>query len=81
MRDRVSVTAAKRHVPFLLYGALLFLAGLGGFVFGVSLSLPRILFSMPQLITLQQQIIWYSGVPIVLGLALALTDVPLLFDA
>lgn len=80
-RDGVSVDTAKRHIPFLLYGALLFVAGLAGFVFGVSLGLPRILFSIPELIVVQQRIIWFSGVPIVLGLALALADVLLFFDA
>ena len=52
-----------------------------GYVFGVSLGVPRILFSMPSLIAIQEQVIWYSGIPIVLGLALALADILLFFDA
>ena len=80
-RQSIAVASSKRHVPFLLYGVLLFFAGLAGFVFGVSLSLPRILLAMPRLIVLQQQIVWYSGVPIVLGMALALADVLLFFNA
>jgi hypothetical protein len=80
-RQIVSVASSKRHVPFLLYGVLLLFAGLLGFVFGASLGIPRILLSIPKLIAVQQEIIWFSGVPIVLGLALALADVLLFFDA
>lgn len=80
-RQSVSVASSKRHVPLLLYGVLLFLMGLVGFLFGVSLSLPRILLQMPKLIVAQHEIIWFSGVPVVLGLAPALADVLLFFDA
>ena len=80
-RQRVCVSASKRHVPLLLYGVLLFSGGIAGYVFGVSLGVPRILFSMPSLIAIQEQVIWYSGIPIVLGLALALADILLFFDA
>ncbi len=80
-RQSVSVTSSKRHVPFLLYGVLLFFAGLSAYVFGVSLGVPRVLLRIPTLINVQQKIIWFSGVPIVLGLALALADVLLFFDA
>ena len=80
-RQSICVSASKRHVPFLLYGVLLFVMGLVGFLFGVSLSLPRILLAMPKLLLVQQEIIWFSGVPIVLGIAIALIDVLLFFDA
>ena len=80
-RQSICLTQGKRHVPFLLYGALLFCLGIGGYIFGVFLGLPRILLGLPQLYEVQQQIVWYSGVPIVLGLALALADLLLFFDA
>jgi len=79
-RQYVQVASRKRHVPFLLYGLLLFCAGLASFVFGVCLGLPRILLGASKLILVQEQIIWYSGVPVVLGIALALTDLLLFFD-
>ena len=80
-RQAVCVARPKRHVPFLLYGVLLFCIGLAGYVGGVCLGLPRLLLGIPQLYEVQQVVIWYSGVPIVLGLALALTDLLLFFDA
>ena len=71
----------KRHVPLLLYGVLLFLAGIMTYLVGVSLGVPRVLFGLDWLEDVQVGIIWYSGVPIVLGVALALIDLLIFFDA
>ena len=71
----------KRHVPLLLYGVLLFCTGIVGFVGGVALGLPRILLGLPWLVEVQAHIIWYSGVPIILGFALALADLLVFFDS
>lgn len=70
----------KRHVPFLLFGIMLFCAGVAGYVFGVCLGVPRLLFGMSSLLAIQQDIVWYSGVPIVLGLSLSLLDVLVFFN-
>ena len=76
----VSILQPKRHVPFLLYGILLFCFGLTTYIGGVCLGAPRIVFGLSQLIEVQRQIIWYSGVPIVFGIALSLIDLLLFFD-
>ena len=71
----------KKHVPLLLYGVLLFLAGIITYLVGVALGVPRVLFGLSGLEEVQVGIIWYSGVPIVLGVALALIDLLIFFDA
>ena len=70
----------KKHVPLLLYGILLFLAGILTYLIGVSLGIPRVLLGLAWLEEVQVGIIWYSGVPIVLGVALALIDLLIFFD-
>lgn len=71
----------KHHKPFLLYGVLLFCTGLIVYLLGVILGLPRVLLNLRGLIEVQRALIWYSGVPLLLGLALALADLLLFFDA
>lgn len=72
----------KRHVPLLLYGALLFCIGIMAYLTGVLLSVPRYLFGLQEtLYGIQQNLVWYSGVPIILGLALALADLLIFFDS
>ena len=70
----------KRHIPILLYGVLLFFAGLSVFLLGVLLGIPRYLFASRALYEMQEAMVWYSGVPIMLGLALMMVDVLLFFD-
>jgi hypothetical protein len=64
-----------RHTPFLLYGILCFCLGLGGYLAGVLLVFPRYLLGLHALLDpVAEWLVWYSGVPIVLGLGLALID-------
>ena len=79
-RDGVALEA-KRHVPLLLYGVLMFCFGLLVYLVGVFLGLPRILLNIQGLIQIQMALVWYSGVPLLLGLALALSDLLLFFDS
>ncbi len=72
--------APKKHVPLLLYGVLLFCAGILMFLFGVSLGVPRVIFGIHSLMETQQDLLWYSGVPILLGIALSLMDLLVFFD-
>ncbi|GAC1339230.1 MAG: hypothetical protein NVSMB18_07050 [Acetobacteraceae bacterium] len=44
------------------------------FLLGVLIALPRNLVDSPRLLAINEWIVWYSGVPIVLGLALSLID-------
>ena len=64
------------HVPLLMYGALLFCAGLAMYLLGVLLVLPRYLLGLNAVLEpVAAWMVWYSGVPIVAGIALALGDV------
>ncbi|MFL6727953.1 MAG: glycosyltransferase [Sphingomicrobium sp.] len=67
---------ARAHLPLLLYGVLLFCTGITGYLFGVLLVFPRYLLGLNAVLEpVSEWIIWYSGVPVVAGAALALTDV------
>lgn len=71
----------SRHVPLLLYGALLFCIGTIMYLAGVLMALPRVLLGLnAYLYEANQWIVWYSGVPITLGIGLALIDILILFN-
>ena len=68
------VPAASR--PRLIFWSLpLILAGLSSYLFGVMVAVPRwILVDAAWARTLNEQIVWYSGVPMFVGLVLTLID-------
>lgn len=69
------------RVPLLLYGALLFSIGTIMYLAGVVMAFPRVLFGLNDyLYEANQWIVWYSGVPIALGIALAMADLLLFFN-
>ena len=69
------------HPPLLLYGVVLFCFGMAAYLVGVLLVFPRYLLDLNRwLEPVSQAIVWYSGVPIVLGTVLALTDLLLFLD-
>lgn len=70
----------RHRVRFLMYGMLLACLGLATYLFGVLLALPRnLLGGGERFLALNEWIVWYSGVPLVLGLSLALVDLFVLF--
>lgn len=70
-----------RRIPFLLYGALLFCVGTIMYLTGVVMAFPRVIFGLNAwLYEANQWIVWYSGVPIALGIAFALVDLLLFFN-
>ena len=74
------ITRSSRSTPFLLYGVLSFALGMFMYLFGVLLVVPRYLLSMHDALDpLAMWLVWYSGVPIVTGIALALFDLLILF--
>jgi glycosyltransferase involved in cell wall biosynthesis len=76
--------AARRdkHTPFLLYGVLLLILGFASYLVGVLLVFPRYLLGLRDLLDpVAAWLVWYSGVPIVLGLAFALFDLLYLFGS
>jgi len=65
----------RRHTPILMYGVLVFCVGVVMYLAGVLLVFPRYLLGLHQALDpVAEWLVWYSGVPIVLGIALALID-------
>lgn len=58
-----------------MYGVLLLVLGLAMYVVGVLIGVPRALFGLDNsLLPLNRWLVWYSGVPVVAGLAFAAAD-------
>ncbi|WP_293880110.1 glycosyltransferase [Sphingomonas sp.] len=72
--------SAKGHVPLLLYGALLFCIGSLVHLLGVCIGPIRIVFQIHALVRVEEALVWYSGIPIVLGIGLILADIVLFYD-
>lgn len=71
-----------RDQSWLLYGIYLFCVGTVMYLAGVFLFVPRLFFSLDELLRpLASGLVWYSGIPMLLGLAFALTDLLIFFDA
>ena len=64
-----------RPARLLMYGMLLVCLGLAVYMIGVVMSVPRHLLGNPRwLLTFNEWIVWYSGMPIAFGLTLASVD-------
>ncbi len=69
-----------KHRPLLLWGVICVCVGLGMHLIGVVMVFPRYLLDLNHaLLPLNEWIVWYSGVPIMVGFGLALTDLFVLF--
>src|SRR2546426_10035548 len=75
-----SVVATLRVQPWLLYGIYLFCVGTLMYVAGILLVVPRYLGFYQILTPVAEWLVWYSGLPMVLGLILALIDLIFLFE-
>jgi hypothetical protein len=65
----------KNGGRFLMYGVLCAFLGVAMYVFGVMMALPRhLLGNGEQLLRVNEWIVWYSGIPLVLGLCLCALD-------
>lgn len=70
-----ATTAPRRRFPFLMYGILCATLGLAIYMFGVLLVIPRYLLGLNEvLLPVNEMIVWYSGIPLLLGLAMAGID-------
>lgn len=68
------------RIPLLLYGTLLICLGAAMYLTGVLMVIPRYLFGLNRwLLAPDEWIVWYSGIPIMLGFSFALIDLFLLF--
>lgn len=71
--------AGPARIPFLLYGVLSFTLGILAYLAGVLLVVPRYLFGLNAVLQpVAEWLVWYSGMPIVAGIGLALLDLLLL---
>lgn len=72
-------TIGTLRAPLLLYGLLLIGGGLAVYLFGVLMALSRkLLAPSPALAALNQEIFWYSGIPMLLGILLVAVDLAFL---
>jgi hypothetical protein len=77
--DEAFRVRAKRG-PLLMWGVICVCVGLGMHLIGVLMVFPRYLFGLNHaLLPFNEWIVWYSGVPIMAGFTLALTDLFVLF--
>jgi hypothetical protein len=81
--DMVRTLPSRRHashLPLLMYGLLFMIIGLVMYSAGVLMGIPRALFRLnAALLPLNEWIVWYSGVPLMTGVALAAADLLLFF--
>ena len=71
----------RRGEMLLLYGMLAFCLGLAMYLAGVLLVFPRYLLGLHDLLDpVAEWLVWYSGVPIIAGIAMALFDLLVLFE-
>jgi hypothetical protein len=78
-RDRLSAKARPR---LLMYGVLLVCFGVAMYLCGVLMVVPRYLLGNgPHMRAINEWVVWYSGMPLVLGLCLALADLFLLLGS
>jgi hypothetical protein len=76
----VSTKGGVRQPRLLLYGVVLVVLGFITYTVGVLLGPPRIVLGWnAEFLELNEAIVWYSGVPIVLGLLLGSVDLFLFF--
>ncbi len=78
LRDttRLRAVAKLRDVPLLLYGVVLICFGMAAYLFGVAMAVPRYLFGLNHLLmSLNEWIVWYSGMPVMAGFLLAGADI------
>ena len=65
----------RAHPPILLYGVLAFCLGIVMYLAGVLLVFPRYLLGLRETLDpVAEWLVWYSGVPIVIGIIMALID-------
>jgi hypothetical protein len=72
----------QARARLLMYGVLLMCLGLAMYLSGVLIAIPRhLLGGGPAFLAVNEWIVWYSGVPLVLGLGLCLVDLFVLFGS
>lgn len=69
------------HPPLLLFGTYLATIGMGMYLLGVLAVFPRYLLGLGETLTpVSEALVWYSGMPLVLGFAFAALDLLVLYE-
>ena len=75
-----SLLSSVRRAPLLMYGLLLIALSFAMYMTGVMLGPLRIILRLdPELLAFNEWIVWYSGVPMLLGILFAFVDLFLFF--
>lgn len=79
--EKLSLIARLVHLPWLMYSLYLFVAATAMYLVGVLLVFPRYLLGLNHaLLPVAEWLVWYSGVPLVTGIAFAAADFFVFFE-
>jgi hypothetical protein len=72
---RLGSTFLPTTTPVLMYGILLFFFGIALYLFGVALVIPRYLLGLNRVLyPISEGLVWYSGIPVTLGIGAVVFD-------
>jgi hypothetical protein len=72
---RVGTTFMPTTTPILMYGVLLFFIGIALYLCGVALVVPRYVLGLNRMLyPISEGLVWYSGIPVTLGIGATVFD-------
>ena len=72
---RLATTFLPTTTPILMYGVLLFFFGIALYLCGVALVIPRYLLGLNRMLyPISEAMVWYSGIPVTLGIGAVIFD-------
>src|SRR5580698_350275 len=72
---RLTTTLLPTTTPVLMYGVLLFFFGIALYLVGVALVIPRLLLGLNKVLyPISEGMVWYSGIPVTLGIGAVAFD-------
>jgi hypothetical protein len=74
-RTQSAITLLPTTTPVLMYGVLLFFFGIVLYLVGVALVIPRYLLGLDRVLyPISDAMVWYSGIPVTLGIGAVVFD-------
>jgi hypothetical protein len=72
---RLATTFLPTTTPILMYGTMLFFIGIALYLCGVALVIPRYLLGLDRVLhPISEDLVWYSGIPVTLGIGAVAFD-------
>jgi hypothetical protein len=72
---RLGATFLPTTTPILMYGVLLFFFGIALYLCGVALVVPRYFLGLNRMLyPISEGLVWYSGIPVTLGIGAVAFD-------